>query len=173
MVLTTEVMIALEGATDSSYVGCAELRIPDLDAWASAASGTLEQQDPRLSVGEVAEYFAVAWQTAAEVLPGAVKSDAEATRWAFPPVIDLRLIAEGPIDNTPQPVLDQYIDLSPLGQSDRGQLREMSVTITAPPVLERAARQGRTREALAYMAQQFGFLDATADRLQMARRPNP
>lgn len=41
----------------------------------------------------------------------------------------------------------------------------MSVTITAPPVLERAARQGRTREALPYMAQQFGFLDATADRL--------
>ena len=170
IILTTEVMIALEGATDSSYVGCAELRIHDLDAWAAAASGTPEQQDPRLSVGEVAEYFAVAWQTAAEVLPGAVKSDAVATRWAFPPVIDLRLIAEGPIDNTPQPVLDQYIDLSPLGQSDRGQLREMSVTITAPPVLERTARQVRTREALAYMAQQFGFLDATADRLQMARR---
>jgi hypothetical protein len=56
---------------------------------------------------------------AAEVLPSAVTSDVEAARWAFPPVIDLRFIAEGPIDTTPQPVLDQYIDLAPLGQSDR------------------------------------------------------
>lgn len=163
--LTAEVMIALEGAMNSSFVGCAELRIHDLDAWTIAASGTLNHQDLRLSVGEVAEYFAIAWQTAAEMLPGAVTPDPGAARWAFPPVIDLRLVAEGPIGNAPQPELDQYIDLAPLGLSDRGQMREMSVTVTAPRVLERTARKRYTSEALAYMAQQFGFLDAIPDRL--------
>jgi hypothetical protein len=58
-------------------------------------------------------------------------------------------------------MLSDYIDLSPLGVSDRGQLREMAVTITAPPILGLPDRRAYTAEALAYMAQQFGFLDAT------------
>ena len=40
----------------------------------------------------------------------------------------------------------------------------MSVTV-ACPVLELAVRQVRPCEALAYMTQQFGFLDATGDKL--------
>jgi hypothetical protein len=39
----------------------------------------------------------------------------------------------------------------------------MAVTITAPPVLAPPDRRARAAEALAYMAQQFGFLAATAD----------
>jgi hypothetical protein len=38
----------------------------------------------------------------------------------------------------------------------------MAVTITAPPVLSPPDRQAHAADALAYMAQQFGFLDATA-----------
>jgi hypothetical protein len=60
-------------------------------------------------------------------------------------------------------MLDEYIDMTPLGRSDRGQLPEMAVTITAPPRLDLSDRRSRTREALVYMAQQFGFLDATKD----------
>src|SRR5690242_6697140 len=58
---------------------------------------------------------------------------------------------------------DEYIDMSPLSRSDRGPLREMAVTTTAPPRLAPPGRRAETSAALAYMAQQFGFLDATAD----------
>ena len=73
--------------------------------------------------------------------------------------------AERRFDNTPrpQPMLDEYIDMSPLGRSDRGQLREMAVTITAPPRPGPSGRRAQTSAALVYMAQQFGFLDATTD----------
>jgi hypothetical protein len=87
-------------------------------------------------------------------------------RWADPPTVELRLVAETRIDaSQPQPVLDDFIDTSPLGSSDRGQLREMAVTIIAPLVLDPADRQRQTRKALAYMARQYGYLDATEDRL--------
>jgi hypothetical protein len=55
------------------------------------------------------------------------------------------------------------IDLSPLGRSDRGKVPEMAVTITAPPQLDPSDRRARTREALVYMAQQFGFVEASED----------
>jgi hypothetical protein len=53
--------------------------------------------------------------------------------------------------------------MTPLGRSDRGPLREMAVTITAPPGSGPPGRLAQTSAALAYMAQQFGFLDATMD----------
>ena len=59
-------------------------------------------------------------------------------------------------------MLGDHVDLSPLGVSDRGQIPVMAVAITAPPVLSTRDRRARAAEALAYMAQQFGFLDATA-----------
>ena len=37
----------------------------------------------------------------------------------------------------------------------------MAVTITSPPRLDMADRRSQSREALVYMAQQFGFLEAT------------
>jgi hypothetical protein len=59
-------------------------------------------------------------------------------------------------------MLDEYIDMVPLGRSDRGQVPEMAVTIIAPPRLDPSDRRTRTREALVYMAQQFGFIEASA-----------
>jgi hypothetical protein len=67
------------------------------------------------------------------------------------------------LDGTPQPqpMLDSYIDMTTLGHSDRNQVPEMAVTIIAPTLLEPSRRHIQAREALAYMAQQFGFIDTT------------
>ena len=165
--LSAEVMMALPTTMSSSVITCAEARITDLPAWAAAlaASGAPPRQDLRLSWEEVAEFLTVAWQTAAETMAAAVTDDGAAMLWADPPTVELRLTAERRFDNTPQPapMLDEYIDMSPLGRSDRGPLREMAVTITAPPRLAPPGRRAETSAALVYMAQQFGFLDATAD----------
>jgi len=167
--LAAEVMMALPNAMNSSVVTCAELRVEDLSAWAEAlaASGAPHRTDLRLSLEEVAEFFAAAWQTATERLADVVTDNAPAMLWADPPTVELRLSAERRHDSTPQPqpMLDEYIDMSSFGDSDRGQLREMAVTITAPPCLNPSERRDRTREALVYMAQQFGFLEAAEDRL--------
>jgi len=171
IILTAEVMVALPGAMHSSVVTCAELRIEDLDAWVAAvaaASGTRTRQALRLSVEEIAEFLALAWHMATERLPAATTTASPGTiPWAAPPTVEFRLTAERPTGTTPdrQPALDEYLRLDPLGQTDRGQLREMAVTIIAPPILTQQARRTRTREALAYMAQHYGFLEATEDRL--------
>jgi hypothetical protein len=165
--LAAEVMMALPSSMNSSVVTCAELRVTDPVAWAEAlaASGAPIGQDVRLSLEDVAEFFIVAWQTATERLASVVTDDAPAMPWADPPTVELRLSAERRFDTNPapQPMLAEYIDMSPLGHSDRGQVPEMAVTIIAPPRLDPSDRRTRTREALVYMAQQFGFIEASAD----------
>jgi hypothetical protein len=100
-------------------------------------------------------------RTAWWILPGAMTDDPRLLLWAYPPAVDLRIIAEESFDGTPNQMrmLDDYIDLAPLGPTDRGQLREMAVTVTAPLVLAPTARRDLARQAFAYMARQFGFLD--------------
>ena len=85
--------------------------------------------------------------------------------WMDPPTVELRLTAEHRYDSTPapQPMLDDYVNLHTLGHNDRGQLREMAVTITAPQHLEQPDRRNQTREALVFMTHQFGFLEADKD----------
>ena len=165
--LSAEVMMVLPSTMNSAVATCAELRLPDLAAWADAlaAGGAPARQDLRLSVQEVAEFLISAWQAATEILPTLVTTDILGMQWAYPPTVELRLSAEhDPSAPTgPQPMLGDYIDLSPLGVSDRGQIPVMAVTITAPPVLSTTDRRADAAEALAYMGQQFGFLDATAD----------
>jgi hypothetical protein len=165
--LSAEVMAALPGQMDSSVVTCADVRLADLQAWAEAlaASGAPRHHDLRMSMEEVAEVLTVAWQTATERLTSAVAADPARMRWAYPPTVELRVIAEARYDGTPhrQPELSDYIDLSPLGRSDRGQIREMAVTITADPQLGHDERRSQARKALTYMARQFGFLDAAED----------
>ena len=53
--------------------------------------------------------------------------------------------------------------MSSLGRTDRDQIREMAVTITAPPQLTPDERRAQARKALTYMARQFGFLEAAGD----------
>jgi hypothetical protein len=163
--LSAEVMMALPGTMNSSLITCAEARITDLTAWAEAlaASGAPPFRDLRLLWEEVAEFLTIVWQTATETLAAAVTGNTAAMLWADPPTVELRLTAERRFDNTPLPVLDEYIDMSPLGRSDRGTLREMAVTITAPPRPGPPGRRSLTRTALVYMTQQSGFLDASTD----------
>lgn len=164
--LAAEVMMALPNAMNSAVATCAELRLPDLAAWADAlaTANAPARRDLRLSVQEVAEFLITAWQTATETLPAVVSRDIQGMLWAYPPTVELRLTAEHDpgITSGQQPTLSDYIDLSPLGVSDRGQVPVMAVTITAPPVLDGSKRRAHAAEALAYMAQQFGFLAATA-----------
>ncbi len=161
--LSVEVMMALPSVMNSNLVTCAEVRIEDLDAWAGALSTAAAPPRPdlRLSMAEVAEVFAIAWQTASEQLPAVVTASTTAL-WTDPPTIELRLTAERRHDSTliPELILDDYIDMNTLGHSDRGQLREMAVTITTPQQLKQPDRRKQTREALVYMAHQFGFLEA-------------
>jgi hypothetical protein len=165
--LAAEVMVALPSTMNSSVVTCAQLQIVDFTAWAEAlaASDVPPQLDLRLSLDEVAEFLTIAWETAAEKLPTVVTDNSLDMLWAYPPTVELQLSAERRIDPTPTSplMLDEYIDMSPLGRSDRGLVPEMAVTITAPPHLEPSARRAQTCEALAYMAQIFGFVDATPD----------
>jgi hypothetical protein len=168
--LEAEVMIGLPHATDSSVATCAELRVLDLGAWAEAigqAGGRLTSADLRLSAAEIAEFFAVAWQTVTETLPRAATGNPMTMAWTDPPAVHLRVEAEARFDNPPPrvPSLDDYVDLTALGSTDRGQLREMAVTVTAPLLLDQGVRRSRTNEAILYMARQFGFLDAGADLL--------
>jgi len=167
--LSAEVMAALPGVMDSSVVTCADVRLEDLDAWAGAlaASGARPRQDIRLPVEEAAEVLTVAWQTATERLAAVIAGDPARMRWAHPPAVELRLTAEARYDGAPhrQPELSDYIDMSSLGHTDRGQIREMAVTITAPPQLDPGERRTQARKALTYMARQFGFLEAAANRL--------
>jgi hypothetical protein len=159
--LSAEVMAAMPGAMNSSVVTCADVRLEDLGAWAEAltASGAPPRPDIRLSMEEVAEVLTVAWQTATEQLASVVADDPAGMRWAYPPTVELRLIAEARYDTTQrrQPELSDYIDMSPLGQTDRGQIREMAVTITASPKLDPDERRTQIRRALTYMARQFGL----------------
>jgi hypothetical protein len=94
--LSAEVMMALPSTMDSTVAACAELRLPDLAAWADAlaAAGAPARQDLRLSVQEVTEFLISAWQAATENLPAVVTTDVQGMLWAYPPTVELRLTAE-------------------------------------------------------------------------------
>jgi hypothetical protein len=53
--------------------------------------------------------------------------------------------------------LTDMIDFSPLGSTGRSPLRLMTVTATGPVRLSDEERRKRTGEAIAFMAQGFGF----------------
>ncbi|MFF3488554.1 hypothetical protein ACFYXC_35580 [Streptomyces sp. NPDC002701] len=54
------------------------------------------------------------------------------------------------------PTLDTLVDLTSVGTNDGGTRPRMAVTITAEPAMGHAEPQRLLREALAYMAAQFG-----------------
>jgi hypothetical protein len=165
---TTEVIVSLPNASTSSVVTIAELRLEDTSAWRdalhAAGAASLNDDQLRLSIGEVHAFLAAAWHTVAEVLPAVLAEDPETLPYAWPPVAELRLSAEHPHDQTANHrYLPDLIDLSAFGTTDRCPLAEMSVTITGPLRLSPGDRQYRTRQALAYMAQGFGFDNVTED----------
>jgi hypothetical protein len=165
---TMEVIVSLPNASTSSVVTIAELRLEDTSAWRDAlvavGASKLSNDQLRLSIGEVHAFLTAAWRTVAEVLPAVLAEDPGALPYAWPPVAELRLSAEHPHDQTENHrYLPDLVDLSVFGTTDRNPLAEMSVTITGPLRLTPGDRQNRTREALAYMAQGFGFDNVTED----------
>ncbi|WP_328623095.1 RNA-binding domain-containing protein [Streptomyces sp. NBC_00354] len=159
--LRASVVLALPTAMESTVVACADVLIESPAAWAAAlgpGSGT------QLGLDEVQAVLLSTWETAAELLPDLV-GDPAPLSWAGPPTIELRMTCEQPADNGVLPVLDSLVDLSPLGANDGGPRSRMAVTITAAPAMGRAERQRLLREALAHMAQAFGYVDAEVDLL--------
>jgi hypothetical protein len=165
--LSAEVMLALPNALDSSVVTCAELRVQDFTAWSEALGHPAEPGAwpawLRLTVDDVFWFFTAAWHTATEVLPTAVTADPAAVSPAGRPMIELHRSAEHPHEAAPghQRQLSDVVDLTAWGTSDRDPIPEMSVTITAPTRLKPDDRQRTTREAMIYMAEAYGFLNAS------------
>jgi hypothetical protein len=118
----------------------------------------------QLGLDEVQAVLLAAWETAAELLPDVV-GDSAGLSWAAPPTTELRMTCEQPADNGVLPDLDTHVDLTPLGPNDGGPRSRMAVTITTAPAMVRAERQRLLREALVYMARQFGYVDAEVDLL--------
>lgn len=165
--LSAEVMLALPNTLNSSVVTCAELRIEDFAVWRDALDLTATSSSgpawPRLTVDDLYWIFVAAWYTATETLPAVFLADPGAARPAGPPIVELRVSAEASHDAAPgqQPTLSDFVDLSAWGTSDRDNLTEMSVTITAPTHLEPDDRQNLTHKAMVYMAEAFGFVNAS------------
>ncbi|GLY85983.1 AlbA family DNA-binding domain-containing protein [Actinoallomurus iriomotensis] len=158
--VTAEVMMALPSALESSVVTCAELRLEDPDAWTDML-GTGGALNVRLTVEEVCETFIAAWDAALELLPLAVSDDFPQRPWLDPPTVELRICTDRHDTSPgPRPALGTLVDLSPLGDTDRHPVHEMAVTVTAPPVLAPDTRRELTYDAVAYMAEEFGYLSA-------------
>jgi hypothetical protein len=148
-------------------VTCAELRVEDFAIWSDAldltSAPSVGPAWPRLTVDDLFWIFVAAWHTATEVLPAVVDADPATVPPAGPPVVELRVSAEHSYGAAPgqQPLLSDLVDLTAWGSSDRDRLTEMSVTVTAPTHLEPDDRQILTRQAMVYMAEAFGFLNAS------------
>ncbi|TKS96254.1 RNA-binding domain-containing protein [Streptomyces lasalocidi] len=155
------VMLALPTTMESNVVACADVLIENPQAWAALLGSGWDTQ---LGFDEVQAVLLAAWETAAELLPDAV-GDSAGLSWAGPPTIELRMTCEQPAANGVLPTLDTLVDLTSLGTNDGGTRSKMAVTVTAAPTMERAERQRLLREALAYMVDQFGYVDAELDLL--------
>lgn len=117
---------------------------------------------PQLGLDEVQAVLLDLWETAAELLPDAI-GDQAGLSWPATPTTELRMTCEQPADNGVLPDLDKHVDLTPLCPTDGGSRSRMAVTITTAPAMIRAERQRLVREALVYMARQFGYVDAEVD----------
>jgi len=161
-VISTEVMMTLPSATGSELVTCAELRIDNFEDW-STALGNGSAVDLRWSMEELLEFFVAAWDTSTELVPRLVLEDLTARRrWTAVPQVDLWIgVDTDHAQAGAQPLLGDVLKLDSLGESGRrGQLSQMSVSLSAVPGLDTASKRHRARSALVTMAHSFGFMDA-------------
>lgn len=169
LAMSARVMIGLSNAMSSAVVTCAELRIDDTEAAGQAppttATATTGNSLP-LSISEVVEFLAVAAQTATQVLPEVVVPVPSRMRWAGVPTVELQMMTERAHEYTgPQPLLTDLIDFAVFGESDRGPVTEMAVTIRGSIGVDPDSRRSLTRRAVVHMAQAFGHLDASEEDL--------
>jgi hypothetical protein len=165
--LAAEVM--LSEACGSAIVAVAELRIEDVAAWQAALQAhgafVLARSQMRLSLRELWAFLAAAWRAVTHD-PASRARRRPYLRAVLPAAVELRLSAEQPSDQATTPHdLTDLIDFSPLGSTDRKPLALMTVTISGPIRLSDEDRRKRTGEAIAFMAQGFGFSKPNGDLL--------
>ncbi len=167
LAVEAEVMVAALGPVGRPVVTCAELRVHDYGAWtaAIAAAGTATER-ARLTLPEVRDFLLAAWQMATGGLLDLLAFPASGLRWKEVPHVEFRLTAEDdPAGRRSQATVADLIDFAAFGPESDGQHTGMAVTIPAVPRLPDQLRQTLTRQALAYLGRNFGYLDATVDRL--------
>jgi len=156
--LTAEVILR---ASASSVLAIAELRIQDRVAWRAAlldAGADVARSEMRVSLGELRAFLTSAWRAVTNDLPAMLDPDPIFGPFSGPPMVELRLSAEQPPEQgLKQLDLTDMIDFAPWAGTDRTSLPLMAVTIAGPVRLTDQERHERTGEAIAFMAQGFGF----------------
>ena len=122
--------------------------------------------DPRLTLAELLDVFAAAWETAMLVIPVALVEDPAVVPLSGPPVAELYVRAgERYVDGRPEyKDLLEVMDLSPLGKVTGSQLRQGGISVTAPLESSSEERRLLVRTAVARMAaSQWGFIEVDDD----------
>ena len=173
-ILIAEVMTQLpDGRNLSAVLGVAELRI-NFEPWAAelATAGTALAGPGalRLTVRELADFYTVAWPTAALLAPlPAVESPATMPP-AGPPRVEFEFKVSpyhGSASRSPQ--LNDVIDLSAFGPPTSDTYRNQGgFGITAPLEISGTRRRALIDEQLVGLAQSWGFIYASPESLQAA-----
>lgn len=156
-----EVMAAASGNRATDLVTCAELRIHDAAAWTAVIAGIALPTPARLTVPDLRDLLVAAWRMATVDLLDLYGFPVTGRRWREVPRVEFRLTAES-LDRFS---LSDLIDFSAFGEGTPDHESQMAVTIPAAPHLTEQERRAVAPEALAYLGRNFGYLDATADRL--------
>lgn len=138
----------------------AELRVEDDAAWQTmleASGPDLWPARTQLELDEVQDILATAWGAVTLDLPAALDPDPAIGPYSAPPAVELRLAARQPKDPWDEVDLTSMIDFTQLGSTDRQRLPLMTVTVHGPLRPADADPHERAGEALAFMAQGFGF----------------
>jgi hypothetical protein len=161
VVLFAQVFMQLGKFGSTDIETWVELEIHDLEAWKAALdhAGATPTGDLRISTREVGEFFAIAWHTAAAILPAAAGQQRPA-RYSRPPASQF-VLATDRQSSQPYPPLERYLDLEPLGDGGREHLERMSIAVTAAPPRDLDQARQLSRTALAEVAQHYEFLHAT------------
>jgi hypothetical protein len=156
--LAVEVILRLSA---DSVVIIAELRIQGRVAWRAAlldAGADVARSEMPVSLAELTPFLTSAWRAVTDDLPAMLDPDPTFGPFSGPPLVELRLSAEQPPEQgLKQLGLTDMIDFSPWGGTDRTSLPLMVVTIAGPVRLTDQERYKRAGEAIAFMAQGFGF----------------
>jgi hypothetical protein len=160
--LSVEVTMHLPTSLDPNVVSCVQVSVHDLDAWRAllAENGAQPVEDLRLSMAEVAEFYAAASHSAAILLPTVLGDDLP-VRYFSPPRTQIVLATDREDHTKPYPPLERYVKVESLGPNDRQQLSRIEVAISASPPADLGVAARLTREALVFAVGRFGFYKAS------------
>ena len=172
--VTAEIMTQLpDGLYLNAILGAAELRV-NFRSWAAALAAAGAAPDKpealRLTICELASFYAVAWATATLIAPLAVVESPLAMPPAGPPRVEFEFKVSPYHDSTPRTIqLNNVLDLSAFGPPTSDTHRTQGgFGIIAPLDISAKQRLTMIEEQLADMAQGMGFIYADADSLRTA-----